>query len=190
MSEKISPGNRFIQTILIIDKAMTWNFDSHIHLSDPAYLPDIDFILTGMEHLKIKACCVSMDVENSFQTLNLSKKSNLVLPFVGIHPECATDEYEKIIQNLKDKSVYFGIRPEHIYISEKDESDLEVTVDYSEQLGSETYFYCNTNDSSQLIVHQTGQYKVSKGDKLFLRFDRSAIHLFGVDGKAIIKNKS
>jgi multiple sugar transport system ATP-binding protein len=80
-----------------------------------------------------------------------------------------------------------GIRPEHIYICEKNESDLEVTVDYSEQLGSETYFYCNANDTSQLIVHQTGQYKVAKGDKLFLRLDRSAMHLFGADGKAIKK---
>ena len=83
-----------------------------------------------------------------------------------------------------------GIRPEHIYICEKNESDLEVTVDYSEQLGSETYFYCNANDTSQLIVHQTGQYKVAKGDKLFLRLDRSAMHLFRADGKAIKKNKS
>jgi multiple sugar transport system ATP-binding protein len=83
-----------------------------------------------------------------------------------------------------------GIRPEHIYICEKNESDFEVTVDYSEQLGSETYFYCNANDTSQLIVHQTGQYKVAKGDKLFLRLDRSAMHLFGADGKAIKKNKS
>lgn len=83
-----------------------------------------------------------------------------------------------------------GMRPEHIYICEKNESDLEVTVDYSEQLGSETYFYCKTHDDSQLIVHQTGQYKVVKGDKLFLRLDRSSMHLFGADGKAIKKNKS
>lgn len=83
-----------------------------------------------------------------------------------------------------------GIRPEHIYICEKEESDLEVTVDYSEQLGSETYFYCNADNTSQLIVHQTGQYKVTKGDKLFLRLDHSAMHLFGADGKAIKKNKS
>ena len=89
-----------------------------------------------------------------------------------------------------NKDFTLGIRPEHIYISEKNDSDVEVTVDYSEQLGSETYFYCNTNDSFQLIVHQTGQFKVAKGDKLFLRFDRSAIHLFGVDGKTIKKNKS
>jgi hypothetical protein len=30
MSEKISLRNRFIQTILRIDKEMSWYFDSHI----------------------------------------------------------------------------------------------------------------------------------------------------------------
>ena len=49
-----------------------------------------------MEFLKLKACCVSMNVENSLATLSLSKKSNLVLPFIGIHPECANDDLEKI----------------------------------------------------------------------------------------------
>ena len=75
---------------------MTWSFDSHIHLSDPAYIPEINFILNQMEFLKIKACCVSMDVANSLETLSLSKQSNLVLPFIGIHPECANDDLEKI----------------------------------------------------------------------------------------------
>ena len=81
---------------------MTWSFDSHIHLSDPAYLPDMDFILKGMEYLKLKACCVSMDVENSLQTLNLAKKNNLVLPFIGIHPECADDNVEKMIEMIEE----------------------------------------------------------------------------------------
>ena len=53
---------------------MSWSFDSHIHLSDPVYLPEINFILAQMEFLKIKACCVSMNVENSLETLSLSKK--------------------------------------------------------------------------------------------------------------------
>ena len=83
MSEKISLRNRFIQTILRIDKEMTWYFDSHIHLSDPAYTSDIPLILKEMEVLKIKACCVSMDNENSLQTLKLAQTNDLVLPFVG-----------------------------------------------------------------------------------------------------------
>ena len=75
---------------------MTWSFDSHIHLSDPTYLPEINLILKQMEFLKIKACCVSVDVQNSLETLSLSKQSNLVLPFIGIHPEYANDNLEKI----------------------------------------------------------------------------------------------
>ncbi len=75
---------------------MTWYFDSHIHLSDPAYSSDMQFILKQMEILKIKACCVSMDNENSLKTLELAKQSNLVLPFIGIHPECANDELEQM----------------------------------------------------------------------------------------------
>ena len=81
---------------------MTWYFDSHIHLSDPAYFPDMEFILKGMEYLKLKACCVSMDVENSLQTLNLAKENNLVLPFIGIHPECADDNVEKMIELIEE----------------------------------------------------------------------------------------
>ena len=81
---------------------MTWYFDSHIHLSDPAYFPDMELILKGMEYLKLKACCVSMDVENSLQTLNLAKENNLVLPFIGIHPECADDNVEKMIELIEE----------------------------------------------------------------------------------------
>ena len=102
MSEKISLRNRFIQTISTIDKEMTWYFDSHIHLSDPAYVSDMEFILKQMEYLKIKACCVSMDYNNSLETLELAEKSDLVLPFIGIHPECANDEVENISNLIED----------------------------------------------------------------------------------------
>lgn len=102
MSEKISLRNRFIQTILRIDKEMTWYFDSHIHLSDSVYSSDIQFIFKEMEYLKIKACCVSMDNQNSLQTLKLAKKNNLVLPFIGIHPECAKDELEQMTNMIEE----------------------------------------------------------------------------------------
>jgi TatD DNase family protein len=54
---------------------MTWYFDSHIHLSD---------------------------YDNSIQTLELAKKSNLILPFIGIHPECANEELENISKLIED----------------------------------------------------------------------------------------
>ena len=81
---------------------MTWYFDSHIHLSDPEYASDMEFILKQMEFLKIKACCVSMNYDNSIRTLELAKKSDLILPFIGVHPECATKELENISQLIED----------------------------------------------------------------------------------------
>ena len=89
---------------------MTWYFDSHIHLSDPAYTSDMKHISKQMECLKIKACCVSMDYENSSQTLELAKNNTLVLPFIGIHPECANDELEKMTNLIEENhSVLSGI---------------------------------------------------------------------------------
>ncbi|MDH5658824.1 MAG: TatD family hydrolase [Nitrosopumilus sp.] len=81
---------------------MTWYYDSHIHLSDHAYFSDMKFILRQMECLKIKACCVSMNNKNSLETLVLSKKSNLILPFIGIHPECANDDLEDMITLIEN----------------------------------------------------------------------------------------
>ena len=83
---------------------MTWYFDSHIHLSDYAYSSDIPFILKEMEILKIKACCVSMNYKNSLETLNLTKKSKLVLPFIGIHPECANDKLDQITNLIEENN--------------------------------------------------------------------------------------
>lgn len=75
---------------------MTWLIDSHIHLSDPQYDKEISFIINGMRRLLIKACCVSMDYETSMKTLALSKKSELILPFIGIHPEKYEEEPDQL----------------------------------------------------------------------------------------------
>ena len=55
-----------------------------------------------MAAIRIKACCVSMDNENSLQSLALAKKSEFVLPFVGIHPECVYDDLEKMIHLIEE----------------------------------------------------------------------------------------
>ncbi len=111
---------------------MTWLFDSHIHLSDSVYSPEIDFILTQMDSLKIKACCVSMNFENSISTLSLSKKSSLVLPFIGIHPECANDnDLEKINDLIElNQNVISGIG--------------EIGLDPT---------YCKNNDDTHRQIH-------------------------------------
>ena len=76
-------------------------YDAHIHLSDPQYGNDIDSIINSMRKIGIKACAVSMDNHTSNITLELGKKSDHVLPFIGIHPEKASDDLESMISLIE-----------------------------------------------------------------------------------------
>lgn len=76
--------------------------DSHIHLSDSQYDSDMKYIIKSMEKLRIKACCVSMDYENSIKTLKISKSSSLILPFIGIHPEKALENQGSLAELIHD----------------------------------------------------------------------------------------
>ncbi len=83
---------------------MAWLTDAHIHLSDNEYSDDMEYTLTAMDKMKIRACCVSMDNQSSKSTLALSQRSSLVLPFIGIHPEKADDDLNAMIDLITQNS--------------------------------------------------------------------------------------
>ena len=68
---------------------MRWLHDAHIHLADPFYEDIMQDILRNMQAAGIKACAVSTDAESSRRTLNLASENDLIIPFVGVHPENA-----------------------------------------------------------------------------------------------------
>lgn len=83
---------------------MAWLTDAHIHLSDNEYSDDMEYTLTAMDKMKIRACCVSMDNQSSKSTLALSQRSSLILPFIGIHPEKADDDLNTMIDLVTQNS--------------------------------------------------------------------------------------
>ncbi len=111
---------------------MSWLTDAHIHLSDEEYSQDMPFILTSMEKMKIRACCVSMDLQSSEKTIKLGQKSQLVLPFVGIHPEKAVDDLEPVVKLIEKNSKQIAgigeIGLDKTYISNQDEFKRQETV--------------------------------------------------------------
>ena len=84
--------------------SMTWLYDTHIHLSDAEYEHDIPLIMNCMKRLCIKACCVSMDYTSSKKTLELGKKSDFILPFIGVHPEKAQDGVESTFKLIDENN--------------------------------------------------------------------------------------
>lgn len=83
---------------------MAWLTDAHIHLSDNEYSDDMEYILTAMDKMKLRACCVSMDNTSSKSTLDLSQRSSLILPFIGIHPEKADDDLNAMVDLITQNS--------------------------------------------------------------------------------------
>ena len=116
---------------------MSWIYDAHIHLSDPEYKSDIEMILNYMDLLKIKACCVSMDIETSNDTLTLHEKSKNVLPFIGIHPEKAQKNSESVYDLIEQNNeIITGIGEiglDRTYIDSEDEWKVQKDV-FSKQL--------------------------------------------------------
>ncbi|RNJ76766.1 MAG: TatD family deoxyribonuclease [Nitrosopumilus sp. H13] len=88
---------------------LVWLYDSHIHLSDPEYAPYIGDVLSGMKSLQIRACCVSMDAASSLETVSLAEQSDLVLPFVGVHPECAKEGADGVAGVIEEHPGISGI---------------------------------------------------------------------------------
>ncbi|MCE9618201.1 MAG: TatD family hydrolase [Nitrosarchaeum sp.] len=109
---------------------MTWLYDSHIHLSDPDYEYDLDHTIKGMENMKIKACCVSMDNMTSKRTLELGRKSKLILPFIGIHPERANDDLELMINLISENQQHIsgigeiGLDPTYVKSNEDNKRQI------------------------------------------------------------------
>ena len=79
----------------------------------------------------------------------------------------------------------FGVRPEHMSVVDDGAADIVALVEYSEQLGGETYIYCEAEGLPQITLHHTGQLLVERGQKLHLAFDRAQMHLFDADGTTL-----
>jgi TatD DNase family protein len=111
---------------------MNWIIDSHIHLSDPVYESDIPYIINYMKKMHIKACCVSEDLITSKKTLELAKKNNLILPFIGIHPGKTNENIESVVelinQNSKNISGIGEIGLDSTYVSSDEEFQRQIIL--------------------------------------------------------------
>ncbi len=84
------------------------------------------------------------------------------------------------------KTVTFGVRPEHIGISEGSGVPLaEVKVDLVEQLGGQTMVYATTADGQPLTIAVDGQRQLELGQRLTAFVDPARYHVFAEDGRAI-----
>ena len=83
-----------------------------------------------------------------------------------------------------------GIRPEHIDIVTEGAGNITTDVAFAEQLGGETYLYCDAIGLPQITVHQRGQLPIVKSQKISLNFDVARMHFFDASGRVITEGRS
>jgi multiple sugar transport system ATP-binding protein len=88
-------------------------------------------------------------------------------------------------QTASGASITLGARPEHIDVVDETQADLIITVNLVEQLGGETYLYGSALGLPELTVRQDGQARYDRNQRVGLRLEREALHLFDADGQAI-----
>ncbi|MER8477562.1 ABC transporter ATP-binding protein [Mesorhizobium sp. M1163] len=79
-----------------------------------------------------------------------------------------------------------GIRPEHMNIS-KTSGDWKATVGVAEHLGSDTFLHVQADGVGQLTVRADGELAAHHGDTIYLTPDKTKLHRFGADGKAMLQ---
>jgi multiple sugar transport system ATP-binding protein len=74
--------------------------------------------------------------------------------------------------------VALGVRPEHVSVNGAQGRVAEARVEATEQLGSDSYLYCELPQGQNLTIHHPGQTRIQRQDVVHIGFDTAACHLF------------
>ena len=83
-----------------------------------------------------------------------------------------------------------GLRPEMVSVTAAGAGSLDAKVVLVERLGERTLVYGVLADGLEMIAQDEGNSAVQVGDKVGLRIDGAAAHLFGPDGAAFHAEKA
>lgn len=77
-----------------------------------------------------------------------------------------------------------GARPENVAVVAPGSGTTDAEVQLVERLGDRTLIYAVLADGAEFIAQAEGNSTVRMGDRVGLRIDGAAVHLFGLDGTA------
>ncbi len=106
--------------------------------------------------------------------------NTFVAGFIG-SPQMNFIEAERV-GDTQAKTI--GIRPEHIALS-RENGDWKAKVVHAEHLGADTILYLETEAAGLLTVRLFGEHRYGADDIVFATPDRTRLHRFDADDKAI-----
>ena len=84
-------------------------------------------------------------------------------------------------EGLPGGALHLGLRPEHVRVA-NGKANVQAEVELVERLGERTLVYARLSDGEAITAEDEGNSRVRIGDRVGLRIDGAAAHLFGPDG--------
>jgi multiple sugar transport system ATP-binding protein len=165
-TEAMTMGDR----IVVMNKGFIQQVDSPINLyENPTNL----FVATFLGSPQMNIIKSTLLFRNGQMIARLFDDSEEEVIFPDIKSfQLSKEQYE-------GKEVLFGVRPEHITVSEK---GLKATINVVEKLGNETILYCRIKDNKQdVVIKGNNSLLYESGNEIFLSFDMSQAHLFDIE---------
>ncbi|MFN3537943.1 MAG: TOBE domain-containing protein, partial [Brevundimonas sp.] len=76
-----------------------------------------------------------------------------------------------------------ALRPHAVTITAPGAGDLDATVDVVERLGDRDHVYATTDQGERLVAENPGQTPLKIGDRIGLKLDGAAAHLFDANDR-------
>lgn len=115
---------------------------------------------------------VSVEVSGDFAQVTLPGNVRLDLPLEGAE--------------ISGGDMTLGIRPEHVNGDGDEDAVLPSTIKLAEHLGSETIFFTQLTDGTEVTVKADGLAQQRAGDALKIGLNAKACHLFDQNGLAVL----
>ena len=160
-------------TIVVMNKGFIQQADAPVTLfEDPTNLFVATFL--GSPQMNIIECSL------------IDEKGNVGVQLAGIKDNVVylREETSKQIRNSEldlSKTYLFGVRPDHIRISDK---GIKAHVEVVEQLGDETIIYTKIEGHpNNVVIKAPLTTKVKSQDDILIEFDNTRVYLFDKDSE-------
>lgn len=170
-TEAMTMGDR----IVVMNKGFIQQADSPINLyENPTNLFVATFL--GSPQMNIIKSTILFKNKQMVAHLFNDEEEEVIFPDIK-SLQLSKEQYE-------GKEVLFGIRPEHISVSDK---GVKATINVVEKLGNETILYCRIKDNKQdIVIKGDNAETYESGEEIFLEFDMSQSHLFDIESSQAI----
>ncbi|WP_417430024.1 ABC transporter ATP-binding protein [Kiloniella sp.] len=117
-------------------------------------------------------------------SVNEKKSQKKSIKIIGSNDEFAVDTNQHPSQELQTgNQLQIGIRPEHLVPS--DTGQIKGTVTSTEQLGSDTYIYFDSDTTKQAVARINGVASIRPGENIYFAVAHEHYHLFTSEGNRI-----